>query len=189
MESYRSLTELRHAENSAAAESKLSSPSPDDPQSPLSAFEGEDEESSSDDDEIKESDVDANGDEEDDDRNHFVVKSEKEDHAISQPNSQQQLSRISLAPQASKHDEHRESSMLLQMVPYRPKVQTSIRQDRLIQNGQDSEGNVQSTGEGAIESVRLLLDKWTATGSGPFSEVLDNEVASEGKELSVQKVI
>ena len=182
MESYRNLTELKRAEDSAAAESIYSGPSPDDPRPPSSTSNSEDEGKSSSDDEANESDDDNTFHDDGDDSD---LRSRHLDFVPKPTNAQHQISRLTSAPKASKNIEHRESSMLLQMVPYRPKAQYPLQPDRLIQNGQVPEGNVQSTGQGATESVRLLLDKWTAAGSAPFSEILDVEVVREETGRSV----
>ena len=80
---------------------------------------------------------------------------------------------------------HRESSTLLQMVPYRPRLPGPFHQDRLISNdiGPDNVPNPHT--HSAISSVRLLLDKWTTSGSAPFSNILDEEATKEAKEESV----
>lgn len=76
-------------------------------------------------------------------------------------------------------DTNRESTLLLQMVPYRPKFPFPIRPDRLISGGQGPESGSKSATQEATDSVRLLLDKWTTSGSAPISNILDEEVARE----------
>ena len=186
MESYRNLTELKRAEDSAAAESMYSGPSPDDPMPPPSTSNSEDEGKSSSDDESNESDDDNTNHDDGDDSD---LRSRHLDFVPKPTNAQHQISRLTSAPKASKHIERRESNMLLQMVPYRPRARSSLRPDRLIQDLRNPDGNVQSSGQSAIESVRLLLDKWTAAGSIPFSDILSDEIAKEGIEQSVHKVI
>ncbi|KAL8706837.1 MAG: hypothetical protein Q9225_007904, partial [Loekoesia sp. 1 TL-2023] len=98
-------------------------------------------------------------------------------------NAEALMSRSSLQPRPS-HDAsdpsiHRESNLLLQMVPFRPSRYNPVRFDRLISNGQDPGSRTKSATEEAINSVRLLLDKWTTSGSAPVSNILDEEAATE----------
>ena len=87
---------------------------------------------------------------------------------------------------SSAPDIHRESNLLLQMVPYRPADSQPILSDRLISDwhGPD-ESDPTSTTQEVAKSVRLLLDKWTTSGSAPISNILDEEAAREGDEASV----
>ncbi len=80
---------------------------------------------------------------------------------------------------------HRESNVLLQMIPYKPKAPDRIRSDRLIPAGQGPDVNTKSVTQEATNSVRLLLDKWTTSGSAPISNVLDEEAAREKTEALV----
>lgn len=80
---------------------------------------------------------------------------------------------------------HRESNLLLQMVPYRPRGPERISSDRLISDGQDPDSGTKSATEEATKSVRLLLDKWTTSGSAPVSNILDEEAAREKDEALV----
>jgi hypothetical protein len=80
---------------------------------------------------------------------------------------------------------HRESNILLQMVPYRPRLPNSTQSDRLICGGQSSNSGRTSAKQEATNSVRLLLDKWTNSGSAPISNILDEEAAKEKDEASV----
>ena len=82
---------------------------------------------------------------------------------------------------------HRESNILLQMVPYRPANPDSIPSDRLIAGGNGLDSGATSATQEVTKSVRLLLDKWTTSGSAPISNILDEEAAREKSEASVQK--
>lgn len=88
---------------------------------------------------------------------------------------------------ASKPSIHRESNLLFQMVPYRPNLPDPNRSDRLICGGQSSDSGTKLATHEATNSVRLLLDKWTASGSAPVSNILDEEVGREKNEASVAK--
>ena len=82
---------------------------------------------------------------------------------------------------------HRESDLLLQMVPYRPRDPDLIRSDYLLAASQDPDNHTENTTEEVTKSVRLLLDRWTATGSAPISNILDEEAAKEKTEASVER--
>ena len=82
---------------------------------------------------------------------------------------------------------HRESDLLLQMVPYRPRGPHPIRSDYLLASGQDPDNSTETTTEEATKSIRLLLDRWTTTGSAPISNILDEEAAKEKIEASVAR--
>ena len=82
---------------------------------------------------------------------------------------------------------HRESDLLLQMVPYRPRGPHPIRSDYLLAGGQDPDNGRGTTTEEATKSIRLLLDKWTTMGSAPISNILDEETAQEKIEASVER--
>lgn len=73
---------------------------------------------------------------------------------------------------------HRESELLLQMVPYTPNNYGPGRHNLLISSGQAPSSGKKSAAEEAIESVRLLLDKCTTSGSAPVSNILDEEAAT-----------
>jgi hypothetical protein len=105
-------------------------------------------------------------------------------------NAEGLTSRFSFQPRSSYNDAsdpsmHRESNLLLQMVPYRPRLPNPIRSDRLIPGGQGSDSHTKSATQEATNSVRLLLDKWTTSGSAPVSNILDEEAAREKQEASV----
>ena len=80
---------------------------------------------------------------------------------------------------------HRESNLLLQMVPYRPGGPERLASDRLISDGQGPDSGTKSATEEATNSVRLLLDKWTTSGSAPVSNILDEEATREKDEALV----
>ena len=77
---------------------------------------------------------------------------------------------------------HRESNLLLQMVPYRPNFPRPIQSDRLLPAVLGRDGSKTSTSKGPTESVRHLLDKWTLSGSAPISTILDEESPKEEEE-------
>lgn len=72
----------------------------------------------------------------------------------------------------------RASALLLQMVPYRPPVSNSSQakqSDRLLRApglSDTVETKPKPAMEEATKSVRLLLDKWTTSGSAPVSDFL-----------------
>lgn len=72
---------------------------------------------------------------------------------------------------------YRVSTSLLQMVPYRPNVAYSTQWNRSISAGPDTVQR--SAMEEATRSVRLLLDKWTTSGSAPVSELLAETESKE----------
>ena len=82
---------------------------------------------------------------------------------------------------------HRESNLLLQMVPYRPVNSNSILSDRLIAGGHGPDSGTTSATQEVTKSVRILLDKWTTSGSAPISDILDVEAERETFEASVEK--
>lgn len=100
------------------------------------------------------------------------------------------VSKLSFRPRSSLVDElgstiHRESNLLLQLVPYRPRPFHQINSDRLISYRQGPESSIKHSTQEATNSVRLLLDKWTNSGSAPVSNILDEEAAKEKSEVSV----
>lgn len=86
---------------------------------------------------------------------------------------------------ASDPDTHRESNLLLQMVPYNPSGPDPIRSDRLISGGHGPDSGTTFATQEVTNNVRLLLDKWTTSGSAPLSNILDEEAAKEKDEASV----
>ena len=86
------------------------------------------------------------------------------------------LQQLSILQQMSTYDSNvgsstnRASTSLLQMVPYRPNAAYSTQRNRFISAGSDTVPG--SAMEEATRSVRLLLDKWTTSGSAPVSKVL-----------------
>ena len=74
---------------------------------------------------------------------------------------------------------HRESNTLLQIIPYRPQADPTAMSNRLLTNGQPS-NSVRTTAKlEATYSVRLLLDKWTTSGSAPIENLLEEDVKVE----------
>lgn len=76
-------------------------------------------------------------------------------------------------------DINRESKALLQIIPYRPQPTTPGLSNRLLTNGQPSSNVRPSDTLEATYSVRLLLDKWTTSGSAPIEDVLEEEIKVE----------
>ena len=215
MESYNNLTELRHAEQSTEAEARYQpmsggssypeahhpygdcstfppnpiggsnayeppitrSPSPT-----SSASKSENEDSTSDDGADDDGDTTKSKDQNDQDGT---------GPAGDTSNIEGLISRVSFQPRLSYNDVldpdmHRESNLLLQMVPYRPRLPNQIRSDRLIPGGQGQDSDTKFATQEATNSVRLLLDKWTTSGSAPVSNILDEEAAREKNEASVR---
>lgn len=75
---------------------------------------------------------------------------------------------------------HRESDLLLQMVTYRP-YSLSVPSQNLISGVPDTSKPMISEARSATDIIRLLLNKWTISGSLPVSEVLNEEAAQEPK--------
>lgn len=191
MDSYSNVTELRHAEISADIEARDepividssqhktrsdhrqgSQPSNVDSNlSASSASEATDESSASD--EEKDADDTPNsasaaekfGDSSD---SHGIIKRPATTRGISHR-------------ETAENNLHRESDALLQMVPYRPKPPYGITPDRLIGEAPMPNGDPKPTAEGTTASVRLLLDKWTVSGSAPISNILKEESIEEEK--------
>jgi len=83
----------------------------------------------------------------------------------------------------------RTSSLLFQMIPYRPSAPTPSNfdtTDRLISAGPGGipvqETDPRPAMTEATRSVRLLLDKWTTSGSASLSEILDNNADKKPQE-------
>lgn len=77
--------------------------------------------------------------------------------------------------------------MLLQMIPYRPISSNPANLDRsgrLITYGPSIDNNfgndTKPSMEEATKSVRLLLDKWTTSGSAPVAAILNEEQNEDG---------
>ncbi len=81
----------------------------------------------------------------------------------------------------SESNVHRESNLLLQMVPYRPASSDPLRPRFLLTGGQVQNNDGKSGMEEATASVRLLLDKWTNPGSAPISDLLGEEAANDSE--------
>ena len=80
----------------------------------------------------------------------------------------------------------RESSFLLQIVPYRPIPPKLMNPNRLISlDGRGPDRDAKTATQEATNSVRLLLDKWTTSGSAPVSDLLKEEAARDNREASV----
>lgn len=80
---------------------------------------------------------------------------------------------------------HRESSLLLQLIPYKPLFFKPSMSDRLLANGVGSDGSEKHEAPGATNSIRLLLDKWTVSGSAPVAGMLEEESEKDRKEALV----
>lgn len=111
------------------------------------------------------------------------------------PNAEELLMEISHQPLTSAENDRsdsraqRESNILLQIVPYRPRVADPIRSEGLIWSGQSSDSGRMSAKQEATNSVRLLLDKWTNSGSAPIANILDEEAAREKDEAADKRRI
>lgn len=82
---------------------------------------------------------------------------------------------------------YRESSLFLQMVPFRPRPSPEFNSDRLLDlSSWGPDRGAKTATQEATDSVRLLLDKWTTSGSAPVSNLLDEEAARDEKEASVE---
>lgn len=206
MENYNNLRELRYAEQTTVVEAQTQSPSfqqnpiggsnayktpiTRSPSSASIASEPENDDSNSD------AEAHDDDDNEDDDANSKLSRDQNDEEGAGPPNGKPGAGGLairfsSLQPQSSYTDNpstiiRRESSLLLQMVPYRSRLPDPIRSDRLIPGRQESD--IKSGAQEAIDSVRLLLDKWTTLGSAPVSKILDEEAAQEEKEASVAVV-
>lgn len=82
---------------------------------------------------------------------------------------------------ATESERHRTSALLLQMIPYRPTYPNTrfLNQPRLLLSAVPDGPSIPDTDpkpamEEATRSVRLLLDKWTTSGSAPLSKLLEN---------------
>lgn len=86
-------------------------------------------------------------------------------------------------------DKPRTSTLLLQMIPYEPSTSVPPYRDRsnyLISAGSNQTPGLEIGPKPAINeanrSVRLLLDKWTTSGSAPVSHILDAEATKDSQE-------
>ena len=216
-ENYDKLMALRHAEESTEAEARYQSVSgdgshpkvhnphvndstfPSDPIDVSNAFEPPIRRSSSPTPNVSDSDHGGSSSEDGDGDDNDSISSPKSqnDHGDTGPkdtyfDANGIISGSSSKPQLSYNDSsdpvvHRESNLLLQMVPYRPRRPHPIRSDYLLAGGQDPDNCTETTAEEATKSVRLLLDRWTTTGSAPISNILDEEAAKEKLEALVER--
>ena len=214
MESYNNLIELRRAEQSTEAEAQYQpmfggsnhpgvhhpygdgSTFPPNPTGGSNAYESPITRSPSPTSNASKSEnEDSNSDDEADDYVNSTKSKDQNDQDGTGPagdtsNKEGLISRLSFQPRSSYNDAsdptiHRESNLLLQMVPYGLRLPNRIRSDRLIPGGQGPDSDTKSATQEATNSVRLLLDKWTTLGSAPVSNVLDEEAATEKNEASV----
>ena len=139
---------------------------------------------------------DEDGDDNDDHSDEGSVQSkDQNDHGDTGPkrdasNAKELASGGSYQPRLSNNDSldpgiHRESDLLLQMVPYRPSGPAPIRSDYLISGGDSPDSGTASAAQEVTKSVRLLLEKWTTSGPAPISNILDEEATREKDEASV----
>jgi hypothetical protein len=84
---------------------------------------------------------------------------------------------------------HRTSTLLLQMVPYRPTISNEARYNQSnclvpVKRGGParSDTDPKPAMEEATNSVRLLLDKWTTSGSAPVSDMLVEKAAKDSQD-------
>ena len=213
-ENYDKLMALRHAEQSTEAEARYQSVSgdgshpkehnphvdnstfPSDPVEISNAFEPPTIWSSSPTPNVSESDHGDSNSEDGDDNDAASSTKSQNDHGDTGPkditlDAKGIISGSSSKSRLSYNDSsdpvvHRESDLLLQMVPYRPRRPDPIRSNYLLAGGQDTDNDTKNTTEEATKSVRLLLDRWTTTGSAPISNTLDEEAAKEKHEASVE---
>ncbi len=213
MESYNNLTELRRAEQSMEAEARYQPVSggsnqpgtrhpsgdgstfPPDTTGGSNAHEPPTRSPSPTSRASKLENEDSNSDDGADDDDHSTKSKDQHDQDGTRPagdasNTEGSISKSSYKPRPSCDDAsdpivHRESNLLLQMVPYRPRLSNGIRSDRLLPGTQGRESDTKSATRGATDSVRLLLDKWTTLGSAPVSNILDEEAVREKDEVLV----
>lgn len=108
--------------------------------------------------------------------------SSDEDSSATASNERTAVQRLSIHNRNMGPDPHRASSLLLQMVPYTPRTSNAAHSEpwnRLISSGAGEAVSMLTDAKPAMEeatnSVRLLLDKWTTSGSAPLSDMLIEE--------------
>ena len=74
---------------------------------------------------------------------------------------------------------YRESDLLLQIVPYRSPFPSEPMSNRLISAPEGPCSETKSATAKVTSSARLLLDKWTASGSAPVTDLLNEEAIKE----------
>ncbi|KAL8956295.1 MAG: hypothetical protein Q9193_006148, partial [Seirophora villosa] len=74
---------------------------------------------------------------------------------------------------------HRESNLLLQMVPYTSGFLNPRPPQYPITGTRGPDNDVKSGMQEATSNIRLLLDKWTKPGSGPVADLLAEEAAKD----------
>lgn len=81
---------------------------------------------------------------------------------------------------------HRESNLLLQMVPYSSRFLNPPSAQHFLTGTQGPDNDVKSGMQEATNNIRLLLDKWTNPGSAPVADLLAQEAAKDAeREASV----
>ena len=132
----------------------------------------------------KSEDEESNTDDGGDEDNHEVgsTKSkDQKDHEGAGP-SGDTPSATGLTSAYAASNPYRESDLLQQMVPYSPGGSGPVWSDRLIAGGHGPDSGTTSAAQQVTKSVRLLLDKWTTSGSASISNILDEEAARENHE-------
>ncbi|KAL9013387.1 MAG: hypothetical protein Q9173_001915 [Seirophora scorigena] len=76
---------------------------------------------------------------------------------------------------------HRESNLLLQMVPHASRILNPRSPQYLLTGTQGPDNDVKSGMQEATSNIRLLLDKWTNPGSAPIADLLAQEAAEDAE--------
>ena len=183
IQSYNNLTELRRNESRAEIETKHQPNDPDDSDGSAAASSPQ-----SDDDQEAESGTSSSDDEprppDEDQETSMVAYQNASPHADKRRDNRGEIPKYSTQLSGTRNDPeggniHRESDLLLQMVPYRPNFPRPVPSDRLLPAVPGRDSSKTSTSKGPTESVRHLLDKWTVSGSAPISTILDEESSKE----------
>ena len=127
------------------------------------------------------SNTDDGGDEDNHDEVGSTKSKDQNDHEGAGPN-RDTSSATGLTSAYAASNPHRESNLLQQMVPYSPGGSGPVWSDRLIAGEHGPDSGTTSAAQEVTRSVRLLLDKWTTSGSAPISNILDEEAARENHE-------
>ena len=132
----------------------------------------------------EESNTDDGGDDDDHNDASSTKSKDQNDHDGAGPN-RDTSSATGLISGVPDSDPFRESNLLVQMIPYTPGGSDPVRSDRLIAGGHGPDSGTTSATQEVTKSVRLLLDKWTTSGSAPISNILDEEADRESDEALV----
>lgn len=189
MEHYNNVAQLRRAEDQMGLEARYH-PDPqydlaEMPPSAPSDFSKNAYKDSSSDDEVNDEDAEKDKGEYEynDDTARAKDSDPNFDGAISTYSSRHPLPHCDSPPAVN----HRESSLLLQLIPYKP-FSNQKMSDRLLANGMAPDGLEKHTAPGATNSIKLLLDKWTVSGSAPVTGILEEESEKDKEEASVAEI-